>query len=70
MDAKPVPPPRVVKLKGNAYLDQGVGGSPAASPCVNLFWNWALLNLWVRVQCGAGEPDGAGRALRQKKKKC
>ena len=66
MDSKPILSPRVVKPKGNAYLDQGVGGSPAASPCVNLFWNWALLNLWVSVQCGAGEPDRAGCGPRQK----
>ena len=66
MDTKPVPPPRVVKLKGNAYLDQGVGVSPAVSPCVKLLWSWALLILWARVQCGAGQPEGAGPGPGQK----
>ena len=56
------------ETKRNASLDQGVEGSVAASPCVKLFWNWALLNLWVRVQCGAGKPDGTGCGPRQKNK--
>ena len=49
MNAKPVPPPRVVKLKGNAYLDQGVGGSPAV-PLLVLNFSGAGLS----SSCGQG----------------